>query len=70
MRKVTVSEYKKNDKGLLVKVETGKGLFHEWGINYDEFESGPGNYSIAIVEFEDGAIESVPVELIKFIKED
>ncbi len=67
MRKVTVSEYLKNDEGFMLLVETGKGLFHEWGVNYEEFESGPGNYSIAIVEYEDGTIESVPVEQIKFI---
>ncbi len=67
MRKVTVSEYLKNDEGFMLLVETGKGLFYEWGVNYEEFESGPGNYSIAIVEYEDGTIESVPVEQIKFI---
>jgi len=50
-------------------IANGKeGFFHGWGSNYDEFESGPGNYSIAIVEFDDGTIKSIPVEKIRFIK--
>ena len=26
------------------------GKFHGWGVDYEEFETGPGNYSVAIVE--------------------
>ena len=43
-----------------------EGLFHEFGLNYTEFESGPGNFSTAIVELEDGKIINVPVETIVF----
>ena len=42
-----------------------EGVFHKWGNAYEEFESGAGNYSIAIVEMPDGKIESVlPSNLI------
>lgn len=51
-----------------VIVNEREAFFHGWGSNYDEFESGPGNYSIAIVEFDDGTIKSIPVEQIRFIK--
>ena len=34
----------------------GEGLFHCWGSAYEEFESGPGNYTVAIVEMADGSI--------------
>lgn len=33
-----------------------QGLFHQWGCTYEEFEAGPGNYSVAIVELPDGTI--------------
>ncbi len=32
------------------------GKFHQWGSNYEEFENGPGNYSVAIVELPDGTV--------------
>lgn len=51
-----------------VKIRTGVGLFHRWGCDYEEFESGPGNYSTAIVEMEDGTIKNVPCEMVQFIK--
>lgn len=50
------------------KVKFGTGLFHQWGCNYEEFETGPGNYSTAIVEMEDGKIKNIPCDLIQFIK--
>lgn len=43
------------------------GIFHLWGCSFEEFENGPGNYSVAIVELEDGTIrEFLPTE-VKFI---
>lgn len=45
------------------------GLFHQWANSYEEFESGPGNYTIALVEIEDGTIIEVLPCNIKFIKE-
>ena len=44
-----------------------KGLFHKWGHAYEEFESGPGNYTVAIVEFPDGHVEEIPVPRIIFV---
>lgn len=49
------------------KVKTGVGLFHQWGSDYEEFETGPGNYSTAIVEMEDGTIKNVPCDMVQFI---
>ena len=51
-----------------VQAETVKGLFHQWGVNFEEFESGPANYTVAIVELDDGSVEMVPANLIKFIE--
>lgn len=44
-----------------------EGVFHQWGVSYEEFESGPGNYTVGIVELLDGTVESVLPHHIKFI---
>lgn len=66
-RKVIVYEWKKA-KGAnhCERVSVGHGLFHQFGVNYEEFQSGPGNYSSAIVEMPDGEVKNVPVEMIVF----
>lgn len=66
-RKVVVYEYQKA-KGAshFEKVCVGNGLFHQFGVDYEEFEIGPGNFSTGIVEMPDGEVKNVPVELIVF----
>lgn len=44
--------------------------FHGWGSAYEEFESGPGNYTVAIVEFADGKVDTVVPHLIRFLDGD
>lgn len=48
---------------------THEGLFHQWANSYEEFESGPGNFTVALVEIEDGTIIEILPCNIKFIKE-
>ena len=36
------------------KVEKGIGDFCRWGCSYEVFETGPGNYSTAIIQMPDG----------------
>lgn len=43
------------------------GVFHQWAAGYEEFESGPGNYTYAIVECVDGTITEVLPHHIQFI---
>ena len=43
------------------------GLFHKWGINYDDFETNAGNYTVALVELDDGTMEEVLPINLKFI---
>lgn len=38
---------------------TSAGYFHQWGNAYEEFETGAGNYSIALIESKDGKIHEV-----------
>lgn len=42
-------------------------MFHQWGTNYEEFESGPGNYTVAIVELPDGRIVMPVADDIVFL---
>lgn len=66
-RKVVVYEYQKV-KGAhhFEKVCVGNGTFHQFGVDYEEFEAGAGNYSTAIIEMSDGSVKNVPVELVVF----
>ena len=66
-RKVVVYEYRKvKGQDYFDNVATGHGVFHQWGVDYEEFETGPGNYSTAIVEMPDGSVKNVPAEMIVF----
>lgn len=40
-------------------------IFHGFGVNYDEFDSGPGNHTCAIIEYQDGVFDLVAVNKIK-----
>lgn len=52
----------------LSKVPDGEADFHGWGCDYEEFESGPGNFSTAIIERDDGTIETPQAGLVQFIE--
>lgn len=73
MRKVIWSEYvdsgERKAHGQIVwkLTEIGEALFHQFGSAYEEFESGAGNYSTAIIELPDGTVKMVRAEHIRFI---
>ncbi len=72
MRKVIWSkhEYFPSEIGgrvALKLTEQGEAVFHQFGVDYQEFESGAGNFSTAIIELPDGTVKNIPVENIKFI---
>ncbi|MDO8463754.1 MAG: hypothetical protein Q7S46_00660 [Gallionella sp.] len=68
MKKVIVSEMR-NTAGTSkwVLVEKGEAIFHSFGVDYEEFETGAGNYSAAIVEWPDGRVDMVRADRIKFL---
>lgn len=43
------------------------GQFHQWGSNYEEYENGAGNYSVAIVELPDGTVIMPVADDISFL---
>ncbi|MCK5603542.1 hypothetical protein KAR91_16780 [Candidatus Pacearchaeota archaeon] len=47
--------------------EQGEAIFHGWGVNYEEFETGAGNFSTAIIELEDGTVKNIPAVQVRFI---
>ena len=68
MRKVIVSEMRNEPGSLKWKLaDKGEAIFHSFGVNYQEFESGPGNYTVAIVEWPSGQIELVCADRIRFV---
>jgi len=70
MKKVKVFKRKAGNKEnnyVSTKVEDYEGMFHQWGSDFKEFESGAGNYSTGIIQREDGTIENVEATLIQFI---
>ena len=48
-------------------VEIGEATFHGFGVDVEEFENGPGNYSAAIVEWPDGRVEMIRADKIRFL---
>jgi hypothetical protein len=44
-----------------------KGHFLTWGTSWEEVGDGVGNFTIAIVELEDGTLQEVLISNLKFI---
>jgi hypothetical protein len=70
-RAVTICKYEriKGEKAHTYKTEKviiGGGTFLEFGVSHEEFDTGAGNYSTALVLMKDGTVLNIEVELIKF----
>ena len=59
-------KYSKED-GRFHNEEDGYGTFLLWGSDYTEFENGAGNFTIAIIERDDGQVIKREPHLIKFV---
>ncbi|MDD0971641.1 hypothetical protein [Pseudomonas aphyarum] len=46
---------------------TGEALFHHWGVETVEAETGFGNFKVAVVEFPDGRVDTFLPSNILFI---
>jgi hypothetical protein len=47
--------------------ESCNAVFHGFSTDYEEFDNGIGNYSVAIIEWPDGKVETVQADLIQFV---
>jgi len=63
-RKVLAKVWNKKEK----KMEPVYGSFHCWGQSYEEFEAGPGNRTMAIIELENGSIVTADPEDVIFYR--
>lgn len=63
MRKVIARIYDRDSKAWVSGVP---GFFHQWGNAYEEFQSGPGNFTMAIIELPGGRIITALPEDVKF----
>ena len=69
LRSVRIYKYEKQEGGnRYERVFDCYGTFHQFGVDYEEFETGPGNYSTAIVELTDGSVRNVPVAMVEFMQ--
>lgn len=73
LRKVQVFRSKLEGKtptfgGVWKTVDDGIGLFHQFGVCYEESETGFGNYTTAIIEMPDGTIRQTSISMIRFIE--
>lgn len=67
MRRVMVSEYKKQLDGKFKLEEKGEANFHCFGLDFQEFENGASSFSTAIIEWPDGTVGNVPADNIRFL---
>jgi hypothetical protein len=71
MRRMRVHEWwRKKDAHFTAPFEkrlVGTGNFIQYGLDYEERESGVGIYSTAIVEFDDGTVANAAIDLVEFI---
>jgi hypothetical protein len=56
----------KQDTNCWEKDFTTEGLFHQWAFAYEEFETGPVNYTVALVELPNGEVIQVLPSNLKF----
>ena len=70
MKRVIYSEHvniKTDTRSYLELQEKGEAEFLQFGVDYEDLEHGPGNYSTAIIKLDDGTIKNIPCEYVKFI---
>ena len=69
LRKAQIYEtaYSKEERKKIKILKPEIFFFHKWGCEYEEFEGGAGNYTVAILEKENGDITTYFAHQIKFI---
>lgn len=73
MRKVIYSEYVRVDREIrngsyMDLQEKGEALFHEWGLDYHEFEEGGCSFTVGVLELDNGQIILIEAAHIRFFK--
>lgn len=67
-RRIKFSEWGRVN-GEYKQIEGFEGLFHGWGVDYEELDEGPGSFTVAIVEMPDGTIKLPQARNVQFLDE-
>ena len=68
MREVEVYAYVREEGNTsYTKALKCRAVFHQFSGYFEEFESGTGNATGAVIEYSDGTVEMVDVSMIKFV---
>lgn len=67
MKRLCKGKYVEYIDGKYANKEFENGIFHQFGINYEELSCGVGHWTTAIVELEDGKIVTPAADMIQFI---
>ena len=68
MRRVKWGMYERNPETKKYElVPKGEASFLQFGVDYEELDGGPGMYTTAVIELDNGEVKSCPVQNIKFI---
>lgn len=67
MKRICNGNYTEYEDGKYVTKEFEHGIFHEFGIDYEELSCGVAHYTTAIVELDNGKIVTPAVNMIQFI---
>lgn len=68
MRRVEWGMYEYDSETKTYKLALkGEASFHQFGVGYEELDGGPGMYTTAVIELDNGEVNNIPVNNIKFI---
>ena len=66
MRRVSVISKLYKGAGQYEVTHRGEAFFHQFGVEFEECETGFGNVTTAVIEWPDGKVEMVHPSLITF----
>ncbi len=68
MRRVMLKKFDKSAGKFGAYVDDVAATFHQFGATYQEFESGPGNYTVGIIELADGTVQEFALNMFRFLE--
>ena len=66
MRKVFLKTRVKPHKCPATYFDDGEWWFHQWSTDHEEYQEGPGQFPVAIIENSEGEVRLATVDTIKF----
>jgi hypothetical protein len=57
-------------RGQWITLERGPALMLAFGTDFEELRDGVGQYSTAIIECPDGTVKNLPLDQIRFVRDE